>query len=91
MPQDDLDAWFRSHPRLRRYQRIYESHQSGGARQAQRSSWLALAVLAVALWIMTSLQAGSWWAPIELLKARLAPPPAPSAPIPVPDEAGGSE
>jgi len=74
MPRDDLDAWFRSHPRLRRYHAIYESQQVHGAQRAQRTSWLSLAVLVVGLYLAGAMQTGSWWAPIDLLKARLLAP-----------------
>jgi hypothetical protein len=82
MPGDDLDAWFRSHPRLRRYRAIYESQQAQGARRAQRTSWLSLAVLMVGLYLAGAMRTGSWWAPFDLLRVRLTPPGAGSAPAP---------
>ncbi|MEB3237660.1 MAG: hypothetical protein VKO64_08545 [Candidatus Sericytochromatia bacterium] len=80
MPRDDLDAWFRTHPRLRRYHMIYDGQQARGVRQAQRSSWIALLVLVLGLYTAAALRMGSWWAPLELFKSRLTAPHAASPP-----------
>ena len=70
MAGDDLDAWFRTHPRLRRYHEIYERQQVTGARRSQRASWLALWVLMAALYMSSAVRTGKWIPPgLERLRA----------------------
>ncbi len=59
-PRDDLDAHFRSHPRLKKYAEMFDAQRNRNAPHQQRIALIALILAAAMSYYALAVKNGSW-------------------------------